>query len=117
MYLFIKAQILTINGWQLLLAAVTMIISFVLLIWKIDRARKKDFKTEIEKKADIIHVNSELKNRDEKINTIRVKLEEHEKNNISQFVSIKDNLEEILSVSEHTNQRIDKIFEMLSKKR
>lgn len=116
MYLFILGQVLNIAGWQLGLSTIAIIISFTLMVWKIDRARKTDFKAEIGKKADMSVVKSELKLRDQSIKTLEVQINEHEKNNISEFRSIQQSLEEVHSQLEYNNKKVDDIYKILISK-
>jgi FtsZ-interacting cell division protein ZipA len=116
MYLLLQAQTLSIEGWHLALSTIAMIITFIIGIWRIDRARKKDFKDELDKKADIVVVESHFLNRDEKINTIDVRLNEHEKNNNAQFTHIKEGLEEVTSRLDYSNSKIDRVHELLINK-
>lgn len=111
--LFFLLQILNITGWQLFFSASAIIISIIMGAWRIDKSRKKDFKDEIDKKADVTIMKSELKTRDEKINTIAVQLEGHEKSNDSQFGSIRETLEEIHSQLEYSNRKSDDIMKIL----
>lgn len=67
MYLFIMGQTLSIQGWHLWLSTIGAMLPFIIFAWNINRARKKDFKEIMNKKADIELVESELKLRDARI--------------------------------------------------
>jgi len=114
--LFFLLQILNITGWQLFFSASAIIISIIMGAWRIDKSRKKDFKDEIDKKADMTLVVSELETRDEKINTIAAKLKGHEKSNDSQFMGIRETLEEIQTQLEYSNKKSDDIMKILINK-
>lgn len=52
MYLFILLQIMTIEGWHLILTSIGVVTPLAALIIMIDRSRKKDWNHKLEKKAD-----------------------------------------------------------------
>jgi len=95
-----------IEGWHLILTSAGVCLAVFGFVWNFNRARRKDFNEAMEKKADKEMVNEKLSNIDKRINL-------HEKNNDSQFISLKESMAEYHATQMYISERIDKILEKI----
>ena len=89
-----------------MLTSVGVILSIIIAMWNIDRSRRKDLKKEFDKKADLIHVASELKLRDNKITYV-------ESLTKMQDVYLKETLEEHHAILDTVQTDIKEILKRL----
>lgn len=115
MYISSIGQILNIEGWHLGLSTLSVILAFVVTLWNVNRARKKDFNDIIIRKADKEVVKKDFQTRDEKINSLNVRITDHEKHNVDQYTNLKEHLEELNASIGHIHGRVDKIYEKLTR--
>ena len=105
-HLSIWIQILSIEAYQLWISTIAIIASIVIMIWQVDRARKKDIKSELAKKADIKIMQREFKIRDERITKV-------EELSVMQDRYLKETLEEHYSILDTVQHDIKEILKRL----
>ena len=115
MYFLFQTQLM-IEGWHLALTSILTCVTVFGFVWNFNRARKNDFNEAMEKKADKKVVELELEKHSERINNASISLINHEKHNKDQFLVLKDIMDESHATQSHISERIDRIFEMLTKK-
>lgn len=110
MYLFVQTKL--VIEWGTFALTIISVCAVVFgSIWNFNRARKKDFNEAMDKKADAKEVNEKFNTHAERIKNVRQSLESHEKNNDSQFLSLKELMAEYHATQNHMSDRIDKIWE------
>lgn len=113
--MYILSKTLTIEGWHLFLTGVTVCVVVAGFVMNLNRARKKDFEKAMAQKADDSKVSEKFKTHEEKINNVKQGLEDHKQHNNMQFDSLEDKIDEFHATQNHVSERVDRIYEMLSK--
>lgn len=115
LFLLVVSETLNMTWLQTGVSIATIALVIIGTVWRVNRANKADLVKEITKKADAEVVKRDFQTRDEKIHTIDVKLTEHEKHNDSQYNNLKEGIEELNANISHIHNRVDKIYEKLTK--
>lgn len=113
-------QILTIQGWQLIIGFGSILIATISMFWKFQRARKTDMDKMMEQKADKKAVNEAFKIRDQKIIHVEKVIERIEIDNDKNLryvkeavsdikLSMKENIKELKQIQSKQSEKIDKV--------
>lgn len=118
---------MTFKHYELIIAAIAILIPMIYNQWRLHRARKRDFKEamdiKIDKKEITLLLNSDrdlltekLKYQNQKVLTQEIRLNDHEEKNDTQFRLHSLSLESMNTDIKHLVSRVDQILIILTNK-